>query len=211
MNRSHAAEAAPSDPHQSVQIRPAPVALARVRRALGGCVGWAAVSGFVLEGHAWAIPSPDVVVNLFASSAQVLGLLTVIFGKWFFSSSRKSAATGRASSTYRIAFFASAGLCVLSVIGWGLFAAEQNDLKNARLQVNINRSGKEEGKAVGDVTLKELAFSDQQKRKDGVQTTEIADAVARQEPLVMVDIRESEEVEMGGIAGVKAVRFPDLM
>ncbi len=211
MNRSHAAEAAPSDPHQSVQIRPAPVALARVRRALGACVGWAAVSGFVLEGHAWAIPSPDVVVNLFASSAQVLGLLTVIFGKWFFSSSRKSAATGRASSTYRIAFFASAGLCVLSVIGWGLFAAEQNDLKNARLQVNINRSGKEEGKAVGDVTLKELAFSDQQKRKDGVQTTEIADAVARQEPLVMVDIRESEEVEMGVIAGVKAVRFPDLM
>jgi len=211
MTRSHDSRSPSSPRSQSVQQPRAGACLDRARRAIGACIGWAAVSGFVLDGHAWAIPSPDVVVNLFASSAQVLGLLTVIFGKWFFSSSRKATAKGQASATYRIAFLASAGLCVLSIIGWGLFAAEQNDLKSARLQVNINRSGKEEGKAVGDVTLKELAFSDQQKRKDGVQTTEIADAVARREPLVMLDIRESEEVEMGVISGVRAVRFPDLM
>ena len=46
-------------------------------------IGWAAVAAFVLGRPAWALPSPDVVVNLFASAAQVLGLLTVVLGKWF--------------------------------------------------------------------------------------------------------------------------------
>jgi YidC/Oxa1 family membrane protein insertase len=173
-------------------------------------MGWAAVALFVLNGHAWAIPSPDVVVNLFASAAQVLGLLTVIFGKWFFSGSRRSLSS-RPSAGFRIAFFVSAGLCALSIIGWGMFAAKQKDLLNDRLQVNINRASKEEGKAVGDVSLKELAFSDQQKRKDGVGTDRIAEAVSTHEPLQMFDIRESEEVEMGVIPGVVPVRFPDLM
>jgi rifampicin phosphotransferase len=181
-----------------------------LRERFGACLGWAAVLSFVLEGHAWAIPSPDVVVNLFASAAQVLGLLTVIFGKWFFSGSRRNV-SGRPSAGYRIAFFVSAGLCALSIIGWGMFAARQKDLLNDRLQVNINRSSKEEGKAVGDVSLKELAFSDQQKRKDGVGTERIAEAVDHKEPLQMLDIRESEEVEMGIIPGVVGVRFPDLM
>ena len=182
-----------------------------VRRFLGAALGWAAVSGFVLEGHAFAIPSPDVVVNLFASSAQVLGLLTVIFGKWFFSRSRKAGASARSSAGYRIAFLVSAGLCVLSLVGWGMFAAKQADLQNERLQVNIERNAKEDGKTVGDVTLKELPFSDQQKRKDGVHTEFIANAVERKEPIQMLDIRETEEVEMGVIPGVRAVRFPDLM
>jgi YidC/Oxa1 family membrane protein insertase len=183
---------------------------ASFRSRIGAGLGWAAVLLFVLDGHAWAIPSPDVVVNLFASAAQVLGLLTVIFGKWFFSGSRRNLSS-RPSAGYRIAFFVSAGLCVLSMIGWGMFAAQQKDALNDRLQVNINRSSKEEGKAVGDVSLKELPFSDQQKRKDGVGTERIAEAVSAHEPLQMLDIRESEEVEMGVIPGAVAVRFPDLM
>lgn len=192
-----------SDPFSSTAIQ-------ALRRRFGACLGWAAVAGFVLEGHAFAIPSPDVVVNLFASAAQVLGLLTVIFGKWFFSGARRSV-SGRPSAGFRIAFFVSAGLCALSIIGWGMFAAKQKDLLNDRLQVNINRSSKEEGKAVGDVSLKELPFSDQQKRKDGVGTERIAEAVGKHEPIQMLDIRESEEVEMGVIPGAVAVRFPDLM
>ena len=41
-------------------------------------IGWAAVAAFVLGRPAWALPSPDVVVTLVASAAQVLGLLTVV-------------------------------------------------------------------------------------------------------------------------------------
>src|SRR5207244_1737409 len=58
-------------------------------------LGWMAVSCFGLCGNAWAIPSPDLVINVFASSAQVLALASVVFGSWFFGSARKSRRGGK--------------------------------------------------------------------------------------------------------------------
>jgi len=193
--------------------QPEPPSRIRSRASSGLCawLGWLAVGSFVLEGHAWALPSPDVVVNLFASAAQILGLLTVILGKWFFSGRRRSTANRQSSTAYRSAFFVSAALCVLSLVGWGLFAAHQADLRMRRLQVNITRESKEDGRKIVDQSLKETGFGDQQKRKDGFQTEWLEESLARHEPLQMLDIRESEEVEMGVIPGVRAVRYPDLM
>ena len=173
--------------------------------------GWAAVAAFVLTRPAWALPSPDVVVNLFASAAQVLGLLTVVLGKWFFGGRRRTAASGRPSAAYRTAFLVTAGLLVCSLVGWGLSSAHQADLRMRRLQVNITRESKEDGKKIVDLSLKETGFSDQQKREDGFGTDWLAEALARKESMQLLDIRESEEVEMGVIPGVRAVRFPDLM
>jgi len=102
-------------------------------------LGWGAVALFVVDRPARALPSPDVVVNLFASSAQVLGLLTVVLGKWFFAGRRKGVASAGSSTSYRSAFLACAVLLVGSLVGWGLSAAHQADLKMQRLQVNINR------------------------------------------------------------------------
>lgn len=56
---------------------------------LTGLAFWRAASTaivllFVLAPAAPAIPSPDVVISLFASAAQVLGVTTVILGRWFF-------------------------------------------------------------------------------------------------------------------------------
>jgi rhodanese-related sulfurtransferase/membrane protein insertase Oxa1/YidC/SpoIIIJ/phosphohistidine swiveling domain-containing protein len=184
---------------------------ARARRILASLLACAAVSGFVVDGRAWALPSPDVVVNLFASSAQVLGLLTVILGKWFFSGRRKMVAAGAPSRAYRTAFYVSAGLCVLSLAAWGLSAAHQADLRMRRLQVNITRESKEDGRKIADLSLKETGYGEQQKRKDGIQTEWLEGSIARHEPLQMLDIRETEEVEMGVIPGVRHVRFPDLM
>src|SRR5258708_37819434 len=93
----HAAIPGSADPRRSPRAEHRAAGVLGIRRGLGACLGWVAVSGFVLEGHAFAIPSPDVVVNLFASAAQVLGLLTVIFGKWFFGGSRKAGSSGRPS------------------------------------------------------------------------------------------------------------------
>jgi YidC/Oxa1 family membrane protein insertase len=179
-------------------------------RRLGTCLGWASVAMFVVDNRAWALPSPDVVVNLFASAAQVLGLMTVILGKWFFSGNRKATAVGR-SSSFRMPFLISAGMCVLSLVGWGMFAAHQADLKMRRLQVNITRESKEDGKKIVDVTLKEVGFGDQQKSKNGFQTDWLQETQARKIPLQALDIRETEEVEMGVISGVRPVRYPDLM
>jgi rhodanese-related sulfurtransferase len=80
-----------------------------------------------------------------------------------------------------------------------------------RLQVNITRESKEDGKKIVDLSLKETGYGDQQKRKDGIQTEWLQAALARKEPLQMLDIRETEEVEMGVISGVRPVRFPDMM
>jgi len=166
---------------------------------------------FVVDSPAWALPSPDVVVNLFASAAQVLGLLTVVLGKWFFGGRRRAVASARSASGYRTAFLVCAGLLVCSLIGWGLSAAHQADLRMRRLQVNITRESKEDGKKIVDLSLKETGFKDQLKREDGIQTEWLEAALARHEPLQLLDIRETEEVEMGVIPGVRAVRFPDLM
>lgn len=174
-------------------------------------VGWGAVALFVIDSPAWALPSPDVVVNLFASAAQVLGLLTVVLGKWFFGGRRKSVASAGASSTYRSAFLVCAGLLVCSLVGWSLSAAHQADLKMRRLQVNITRESKEDGQKIVDLSLKETGFGDQQERGDGIQSEWLEAALARKESLQMLDIRETEEVEMGVIPGVRPVRFPDLM
>ncbi|MFN0008757.1 MAG: PEP/pyruvate-binding domain-containing protein [Planctomycetota bacterium] len=174
-------------------------------------VGWAGAGLFVVASPAWALPSPDVVVSLFASLAQVLGLLTVILGKWFFGGRRKNVSSARSAAGYRTAFLVSTGLLVCALIGWGLSAAHQADLRMRRLEVNTTRESKENGKKIVDLSLKETGFADQQEHEDGVQSDWLEAALSRHESLQMFDIRESEEVEMGVIPGARAVRFPDLM
>ena len=43
----------------------------------------------LLSDRAWAIPSPDIVINIFASLAQVLGLLSLTVGGLFHSLGRR--------------------------------------------------------------------------------------------------------------------------
>ena len=169
--------------------------------------------GFVLSPEAKAIPSPDVMISLFASAAQVLGVATVILGRWFFV--RRSHGTGAGRSgrgSMRTPFLIASGLLVVSLLGWGFFYLHVQDQRMARLQVNLVRTSVENGKLVGDVNLKTLSFSEQKKREDGVTTEQLAELIeqgALNEPLF--DIRETEEVEVGAIAGVRHMRYPDLL
>jgi rhodanese-related sulfurtransferase/membrane protein insertase Oxa1/YidC/SpoIIIJ/phosphohistidine swiveling domain-containing protein len=168
---------------------------------------------FLVDGTAWAIPSPDVMISLFASAAQVLALASVILGKWFFTRRRAGDATGSATSgaTFRIPFFVATGLCVASTIGWCLYSADVRDANTRRLQVNLNRDSKEDGRKITDVSLKELPFSQQLQRPDGVTTQALADMISGELVIPILDIRESEEFEVGRVAKTRHVRFPDLM
>jgi rifampicin phosphotransferase len=166
---------------------------------------------FVLDGTAWAIPSPDVMVNLFASAAQVLGLVSLILGRWFFVNRGRSGGATRDGGSFRVPFFAAAGLCLVTSAGWYLYHASVRDSQLERLQVNLNRNSKEEGKKIVDVSLKELSFSDQLKRDDGISTEELSKMLASGKELQILDVRESEEREVGGIHGTRHVRFPDLL
>lgn len=191
-----------------VASRPHPTCARRVGSSFGACFGWAAVLLFVVDGTAWAIPSPDVMVSLFASAAQVLALASVVFGKWFFSRRGRG---GKSGSSFRVPFFVSAGLCVACGIGWFLYATSVRDEHVRRLQVNLNRDSKENGRKISDVSLKELPFSQQLKREDAVTTQALAEMVSGEVKVPILDIRESEEFEMGHVAHTRQVRFPDLM
>ena len=47
------------------------------------------LAALAVPSYAYAIPSPDVIVNVFASAGQVLGLLSVLFGASFFGKYRE--------------------------------------------------------------------------------------------------------------------------
>jgi membrane protein insertase Oxa1/YidC/SpoIIIJ/rhodanese-related sulfurtransferase/phosphohistidine swiveling domain-containing protein len=174
-------------------------------RLVGSTVGLCALST-----AAWAIPSPDVMVNLFASSAQILGLVSVVLGRWLWVRKKHGSrvATQRGS---RAVLYAAIGLCALSTIGWGLYAAHVADLRNTRLQVNLNRNSREEGRKIVDVSLRELSFSKQLELEDGLTTEEFERRLKAGEAGRVLDVREDEEYEVGGIEGAVHLRFPDVL
>jgi len=158
-----------------------------------------------------AIPSPDLLLNLFASGAQVMGLLAVAVGGAWLQKSRFDAADAdqrRASSRwpFRITVLLLAGTSASFL----LYVLARNDETNRRLQANLIRSSTENGKKVGDTSLKTLAFSDQQEHPRALDTATLAAWQREGRRLNLIDVREPEEVEMGRIAGSWARRYPDL-
>ncbi len=126
-----------------------------------------------------AIPSPDVLMNLFATAAQVMGLLVLWLSGGLLARRRlPSGAVARPTSRWPLGI-AVAGLIATSV-AFLLYHFDAVDAKNRRLQTNLWRSSQEAGKKVGDSSLK------------------------------TIDVRESEEVEMGAIRGSWPRRYPDL-
>lgn len=160
-----------------------------------------------------AIPSPDLLVSLFASAAQVLGLLAVLFGGASVARSRSGQAMGAsmrpAASVWPFRLVLG-GLVAVSV-GFLLYHFDAVDARNRRLQANLVRSSKEQGKAVGDASLKTRSFDEQEQHARGITTDQVAAWLAEGKPLNLIDVREDEEVEFGGIAGSWHKRYPDLL
>ncbi len=186
----------------------------RHREASLAFVARSTVLLFVVDGAAWAIPSPDVVVSLFASTAQALGLASVVLARWALGRRTGGAAAerdARSGKRYRRAFQVTLGLFVLSLVGWGLTWAHQRDLTTRRLQVNLNRTSVENGKLICDVNLKTLSYSDQVQREDGLSTGDFAEQLRQGTLGTAWDVREGEEYEVGAIASARHVRYPDLL
>ncbi|MGB5606155.1 MAG: PEP/pyruvate-binding domain-containing protein [Gammaproteobacteria bacterium] len=164
---------------------------------------------------AWAIPSPDLVIGLSASVAQVLGLLSVVFTGMAFSrdkSSRRLAQDNRSgrASKWRW-FFRFSVFMLIASVGVNVFQYTSSvDDTNRRLQTNLVRSSVEAGMAVGDTSLKTLKLSDQIYHPNGIDNQVLSAWISQGRPLNLIDVRESEEVEMGSIAGTWHRRYPDL-
>ena len=140
----------------------------------------------------------------------MLGLVSVVAGGWLWRRRRSASASG-SGRFWKIACITSSALFVATAIGWGLYAAAKADARARRLQTNLERNSKEDGKKIADVSLKELAFSDQLKREDGLSTEDLSRQLASGEAMPMLDVRESEECEMGMIQGARHARFPDVL
>lgn len=157
-----------------------------------------------------AIPSPDVLLNLFASAAQLLGLLALALGGGAFVRRRNSVGGGAAAPVARWPFFVTLGLLVGVSVAFFLYYTHVQDVTNQRLRTNLVRKSTEAQQAVGDTSLKTLSVSKQGQHPRGV-STETLDAWIRDgRALNLVDVREPEEVEMGQVPGTWARRYPDL-
>ncbi len=162
---------------------------------------------------AYAIPSPDLVINLSASIAQLLGLVSVLFGGVAMSSKKAKSKSGnqKSSKTVRILLVVSLSLFAVSLVSNLLQYTSTVDARNARLHTNLVRKSVENGKAVGNTSLKTLSFSDQQTHELGISTETLSEWLATNEPINIIDVRENAEVEGGMISGATHVRYPDLL
>lgn len=189
----------------------------RGRFLIGGLLASSAC--FLAASPAWAIPSPDLVISFFSNAAQFFGLLTVAAGGVVFFRQRDlkdgaGAASGSAgmSTGLRWTLKVLGLLLVLSIAANVLQWADQTDQRNRRLEANLVRSSTEEGRAVGDTSLKTLNFSDQMSHRSGMSSGDLAALLADStKDISFIDLREPEEKEMGLVEGFTPVRFPDFL
>lgn len=175
---------------------------------------------------AHAIPSPDVVVNIFSNAAQIFGLLTLAIGGALFSrrrttrrGSRRAAAPNAGWGTSRAMLLALGGVVAVSLLANTLQWADAVDTKEKRLSANLVRSSTEAGNAVGDVSLKTLKFSDQIDHPLGMSTAALAELRAGRtvtggalgKEIEFIDVREPEEWETGSLDGFAHIRYPEVL
>ncbi|MCP3870376.1 MAG: hypothetical protein GY703_20240 [Gammaproteobacteria bacterium] len=164
----------------------------------------------------WAIPSPDLVIGLSASVAQVLGLVSVLFTGLAFSNkgggSGQLAVEKRSSraKAWRWIFRIFVVLLFVSIAANILQHTSSVDEKNRRLQTNLVRSSIEAGKQVGDTSLKTLGLSGQIGHPLGIDNSTLAKWIEEGKPLNLIDVREPEEIQMGRVGGSWHRRYPDL-
>ena len=162
--------------------------------------------------QALAIPSPDLVINLSASVAQLLGLLSVVFGGFAMSTKKKIAKKSGGSSFGGKVMLGIAGIGLLiSIAINALQYTASIDQKNQRLHTNLVRKSVENGQAVGDTSLKTLSFSQQLSHPQGISTDTLAEWLENEVPLNIIDVRENEEFEVGSIEGAAHLRYPDVL
>ncbi len=159
---------------------------------------------------AMAIPSPDLLVNLTASAAQTLGLLSVIVGGFAYSARKKPRSHTERRRAWRWIFHALVVGFLVSIAANTLQYTNYLDERQQRLQKNLTRPSVEDGRAVADVSLKTLSYSEQLDHPLGISTHQLAEWLSHKVPLNLVDVRETEEVEMGRVPGARHMRYPDL-
>lgn len=197
---------------KTVRIRKPPTGTYRTQGFRRCFMAFAVTMLLLHSSLAVAIPSPDLVINLSASVAQLLGLLSVVFGGFAMSAKKKGAKKRTGTSAGGKIAFAVAGVMLVGSLAANVLQYTGSvDLKNQRLHTNLVRKSVENGEAVGDVSLKTLSFSEQLSHPQGITTDTLAHWLDNDIPVNIIDVRENEEFETGAIEGASHLRYPDVL
>ena len=153
-------------------VRDARIYCHTLLRRVAGMLVFAA--GFSVAPPVLAIPSPDLVVNLSASVAQILGLVTVLCGGLAVSVRRKLGGAVSHATAWRNAALALSAVLLIALAANIFQYTHYKDADNRRLTTNLVRASTEVGKRVGDASLKTLSFSGQLAHPKGLPTAELA-------------------------------------
>ncbi len=185
----------------------------------GGFVAGVAAAVFLLldAGPAFAIPSPDLAVNFFASAAQMLGLATMVVGGALVGNrgARRGLKGRNGRAGMPVWIFGGLLLLFVGSLAANIFQwAAAKDERNQRLEANLVRPSVEAGQSVGDVSLKTLSYSGQMSHPQGISTDDLArllDSTAEtgSDGINFIDLREPEERESGQLVPFDHVRYPD--
>ena len=153
-----------------------------------------------------AIPSPDLVIGVFATVTQILGLLTAGITAHFLGERGR----GRRARAGRLVPVLG-GLWLATALGFGLYVLWESQERSTRLHRNLNRPSPAMAEAGWDASARTLAFSDQLIRADGIGTGELDSLLEEGQQGLVIDVREPEEIETGKLDGSQARRYPDLL
>ncbi len=179
----------------------------------------AAGAGILFAGPAYAIPSPELVIGSISSVSQLMALgVAMLGGGAAAAGMRASAKAGRDDRSAKMALRIAAGLFVVVLLSAGLNIyqfVDQRQQGQTRLQATLTRPAVTAGTRILDPNLKVTSFAAQSDHGLGISTadtTALLEQVQTGErsDVVLLDIRETSENEMGTLPGARHIRFPDL-
>ncbi len=142
---------------------------------------------------AYAIPSPDLVINAFVSAAQIAGLLAAMSGAALLRLRRRSSGASAHASRWLSVFGTVAMLAILLNV-WQYASHVSADSR--RLETNLWRKPPDWERAFAAPTL---------------TSAELAARMNSGTPLHLVDVREPEEFEVTHLPGAINLRYADLL
>ncbi|MES2947098.1 MAG: PEP/pyruvate-binding domain-containing protein [Pseudomonadota bacterium] len=147
---------------------------------------------FAMPAH--AIPSPDLVINAFASAAQIAGLLAAMSGAALLRFQRGGGGAGNARASRWLSVFGVAAVLAILANVWQYASHVSADSR--RLETNLWRKPADW----------ERVFS-----APMVSTAELATRMASAQPPHIIDVREPEEFEITHLPGAVNMRYADLL
>jgi rhodanese-related sulfurtransferase/membrane protein insertase Oxa1/YidC/SpoIIIJ len=190
------------------------------RKAEVVLVGLASVVFLLVEGRqAWAIPSPELIIGSFVSLSQLIALAGAVLGGGAAYATMQVRNHRKGSTRIpRALFYISGGLFAAFAVSVGINIwqyVSRSNLRQTRLETTLTRPMPKPNGASLDPNLKEVSYEQQLSSPLGISTVDLADLLDQKkrggrQDILLLDIRETAETEMGILPSAKTVRFPDV-